>query len=176
MRGSYDVHIKFVVGEILTEYILSVVGVVFLGVLIDVILPEGEMNKYIKGVFAVIALFVMISPVQKIFDKDFNFEDVFYNSVSSTVDEDFIIATNKQIVMQLKNTVKVELCNNGFENVNVEIECDLSSSQLNIKKVTVDISKMVINTNVAHINKYTEIKKIVAEFLNVEESDVEIDG
>ena len=35
-----------------------------------------------------------------------------------------------------------------------------------------DISKMVINANMAHINKYTEIKGVITKNLNVEESDV----
>ena len=50
----------------------------------------------------------------------------------------------------------------------------MSNSGLEIKKVILDISKMVINTNLPHINKYTEIKNVVTDYLNVEESDVVI--
>ena len=49
----------------MTSYILSIVGIVFLGVLVDVIMPDGEMNKYVKGVFSIIALCVIINPLPK---------------------------------------------------------------------------------------------------------------
>lgn len=156
----------------MAEYILGIVGIVFLGVMLDVILPDGEMNKYIKGVFAIVALFVIVSPVQKLFDKNFNLEDVFMNNSVGIVDNDFLIATNKQIKLQLENTLNAEFINNGFENIQIDIDCEFSSSQFLIKKVNLDISKLVINSNMVHINKYAEIKKLTVKFLNVEESDV----
>lgn len=157
----------------MTGYILSIIGIVFVGVLIDVIMPDGEMNKYIKGMFGIIALFVIVSPIQKIFDNSFDLNEVF-NSNASIIDQDFIDATNKQIKVQLENTLKANLTNEGFSDVDVEIKYNLSGYQFEIQKVYLDISKMVINQNLAHINKYTEIKKIVTNFLNVEESDVVI--
>src|SRR5574344_47598 len=155
-------------------YILSIVGIVFLGVLIDLIMPDGEMNKYIKGIFSLIALFVIISPVQKVFDKNFNIGDAFYDSTAVSIDSDFITATNKQVKNQLELTLKSKLTDAGFDNVSVEILCNLSNNQITIEKVIINISKMVINTNMAHINKYTEIKNVVTAYLAVKESDVVI--
>ena len=158
----------------MTAYILSVVGIVFLGVLVDVIMPEGVMNKYIKGMFGIVALFVIISPVAQLVNSDFNIKEVFYDSNATVVDKDFLEATNNQIKKQLEVTLETQLLNSGFENTDVEIECNLSAEQFTIKKVNIDISKMVINQNMVHINKYTEIKKIVTEFVDVKESDVVI--
>ena len=64
------------------------------------------------------------------------------------------------------------LVDKGFENCVVEIECDLSSESFKVEKVCVDISKMVINSGVVHINKYTEITELVTEFFDLEECDV----
>ena len=150
------------------------VGVVFLGVLVDVIMPDGEMNKYVKGMFSLIALCVFLSPVQKIFNKDFSFDGLVYDSSAIQIDDDFVEATNKQIKQQLERSLEAKLCDAGFDNTKVEILCDLSNNKLQIKKVIVDISKMVINANMAHINKYTEIKGVITKNLNVEESDVVI--
>ncbi len=157
-----------------SSYILSIIGIVFLGVLVDVIMPEGEMNKFIKGAFSLIALFVIVSPVQKLFKSNFDIGDVFYNQSSIQTDSDFLEATAKQMKLELENTLKVKLKDAGFDKVEVEIMCDLSNNVLDIKKVYIDISKMVINTNLVHINKYTEIKNVTINFLNVEESDVVI--
>ena len=159
----------------MVAYILSIIGIVFLGVLVDVIMPEGTMNKYIKGMFGLIALFVIVYPISQILNSNIKLDDVFYNSSATAIDKDFLQATNKQIKSQIEKSLQAKLVNAGFENVDVEIECDLSQEQFTIKKVRVDISKMVINQNMVHINKYTEIKKVVTEFVNVEEDDVVID-
>ena len=158
----------------LSSYILSVVGIVFLGVLVDLIMPDGEMNKFVKGAFALIAVFVIISPVQKLFKSNFDIGEVFYNEQAIQTDADFLEATTKQMKAELEMMLKVKLKDAGFDNVNVEISCEMSNNVLKIKKVEIDISKMVINTNMVHINKYTEIKNVATNFLNVEESDVVI--
>ena len=41
----------------ITQYVVSIIGIVFLGVLVDVIMPDGEMNKFIKGMFSLLAMF-----------------------------------------------------------------------------------------------------------------------
>ena len=151
----------------MSSYILSIVGVVFLGVLVDVIMPEGEMNKFIKGAFALVAVFVIVSPAVKLFNSDFDIENIFYNQTSIHTDSDFLDATTKQMQKELETVLKVKLQDAGFDNVQVEIVCDLSNNVLEIKKVYIDISKMVINTNMTHINKYTEIKNVATNMLNV---------
>ena len=50
----------------------------------------------------------------------------------------------------------------------------MSNYNFVIKKVMIDISNMVINANIPHINKYTEIKQVAVNYLNVEESDIVI--
>lgn len=153
-------------------YILSVVGIVFLGVLVDVIMPEGSMNKFVKGMFSLVALFVIVSPLKLLFDKNFDIGNVFYDNASITIDQDFLDATNKQIKKKLENAVVVSLKDDGYDEVSVEVCCFVLNGELQIEKVVVDISKMVINSDLQHINKYTQIKALVSKYLNVEESDV----
>ena len=156
----------------LNSYVLSIVGVVFLGVLVDVIMPDGEMNKYVKGVFSMLALFVIISPVQKLFNKDFSLENMFYDNTSIAVDSDFLEATTKQMKKQCESVLNARLKDAGFDDVDVEILAEMSNYEFQIKKVIIDISKMVIIDDGEHINKYAEIKAIVLENFDVEESDV----
>ena len=59
-----------------SSWLLSVVGVVILGVLIDVVLPEGNVNKYIKAVFAFVIILVIISPLTKIDSVDVSLENL----------------------------------------------------------------------------------------------------
>ena len=156
------------------SYILSIVGIVFLGVLVDIILPDGEMNKYVKGVFSIIAMCVIISPIPKLIKTDFDIGELFYDSTATQIDNDFLEATNKQIKNQYEITLQTKLADAGFAETKVEILYEMSNYNFVIKKVIIDISNMVINANIPHINKYTEIKQVTVNYLNVEESDIVI--
>jgi len=160
--------------EGITAYILSIVGIVFVGVLIDIIMPDGKMNNFVKGVFGLVVLLVIITPIQKVFNPNFSLENFFYDTTATTIDNDFIEATNKQIKKELENTLVAKLEKADFSNCIVTIDCNLSANEMEIKKVYIDISKMVINANMVHINKYNEIKEVAKNYLNVEESDVVI--
>ena len=46
---GYD---NFKYGGMMTGYILSILGIVIAGVLIDVIMPSGKINKYIKSIYS----------------------------------------------------------------------------------------------------------------------------
>ena len=159
----------------ITQYILSIIGIVFLGVLVDVVLPDGEMNKFIKGMFALIAVFVIVSPISKLVNTDITVEKLADTSIQIEVDNDFLNATTNQYINSLQNILKAKLSDSGYENINVTINGYLSNNVLVIEKVKIDISNMVLTKEKQHINKYTEITKIAVESLNVEESDVFID-
>lgn len=53
----------------MSAWLLSIVGVVSLGVLIEIIMPEGEHSKYIKGIFSLIVVFVIVAPFPKLFSQ-----------------------------------------------------------------------------------------------------------
>lgn len=47
-------------------WLTSVMGIVAAGVLLDIILPEGDTAKYAKGVYALIVVLVLASPVTEL--------------------------------------------------------------------------------------------------------------
>ena len=47
----------------MTAYILSVLGIVIAGVIIDVIIPAGSISVYIKSIYSIFVVAVIISPV-----------------------------------------------------------------------------------------------------------------
>ena len=73
----------------ISTYLLSIVGVAILGVIVDLILPSGTVSKYIKGVFALILIFVIISPIPKLINQNWSFNDIFQTS-STEIDEDYL--------------------------------------------------------------------------------------
>ena len=74
------------------DLMLRIVGIGAIGVLLDVLMPEGETNKYIKSVFSLVTVLMLISPFSGGIDKvDFDaLFDIEITNSSTNVDKGFI--------------------------------------------------------------------------------------
>lgn len=130
----------------MTGWLLSIVGVVSVGVLLEIMLSEGKTSKYIKGVFSLCVVLVIVSPLPKFFNKDFDVEDFFNTEISSQ--QTFQNSLNQRRNVEREKTVETELCKKGvdvekvkifylqnqFENIDViKIYCGKDSCQSDIK-------------------------------------------
>ena len=156
----------------MTGYLLSIIGVVVLGVMVDLVLPSGQMNKYIKSIFGIFTILVIISPVPKLINQNFDLSQLFYNQTTATIDKDFLEVTNKKIVQQLEVSIEKNCENSGYFNVKCEIESILEDNKLVIKKVYLNLQNLVISQDRVHINKYTEIVQAVTKIVNVEKEQI----
>ena len=161
--------------SVIISWLLSVVGIVVIGVLVDLILPEGEMQKYIKAIFSVFVVFVMISPILKIDINNIDFNKFVYNENSVSVNEDYLKNYNNAYKNSLEKICESQLKTQGYENVDVEILLNLSTTKFEISKVNLNLKNLVINSNGVHIDKYKEIKSIVTSVLGIDENKVVID-
>ena len=50
----------------MAEWLMSVVGIVAAGVLLEIILPPGDTAKYAKGAYALIVVLVLASPIANV--------------------------------------------------------------------------------------------------------------
>lgn len=160
---------------VIIGWLLSVVGIVVIGVLVDLILPEGEMQKYIKAIFSVFMVFVMISPILKIDINNIDLNKFVYNENSVSVNEDYLKNYNNAYKNSLEKICENQLKTQGFENVDVGILLNLSTTKFEISKVNLNLKNLVINPNGVHIDKYKEIKSIVISVLDIDEDKVVID-
>ncbi len=156
----------------MTEWILSLIGMAFLGVVIETILPNGKLNTFIKSVFALFLLFVIVKPLPKIFNKDLSI-NTDYNYEE---DSNFLINLNQKKLENYEISILNQLKNEGISNVNIEFEADTTSSDLKIQKVYIDICNIVLNNSDKHINITDTILKIVTNTLNVSDKEVIIYG
>lgn len=153
--------------SIITGWILSVLGVSVLGVLVDIILPEGSMQKYIKSIFSIIVVFTLIMPLLNINLNNINFDKLVYNNTSIKLDQNYINSFNEQYKKMLEKNCEQMLASSGFKGVCVEIDINIKDNKIEIKKVVLNLKNLVINTNEAHINKYTEMRECVAKYLDI---------
>lgn len=154
-----------------SSYILSIVGVILLGVLINLILPEGSMSKYIQNIFALIVVFVIVSPVSTLVNYNFDVGSIIETS-QVEIDQNFVYLVNSQTVNQLEFSIENSLEQEGYLGVSVTISANITTSPLKVEKVTLDLLNLVINREVQHINKYSKMKEVVLEEVNIEEEKI----
>ncbi len=72
------------------EWITGIIGISALGILVDIIVKKGETEKYIRGVFGLFTLFVIVSPLPELLKMNVSFDELFdFSAQVSYVDEDF---------------------------------------------------------------------------------------
>ena len=159
----------------MSGYLISIIGVVILGVLVDLVLPSGQMNKFVKSMFGIFTILVIVSPVPKLINSNFDFSSLFYNQASIELDKDFLEVTNKKIVEQLEKSIVASCENSGYSKVECEIESILVDNKLVIEKVKINLKNLVFSQNVVHINKYTEIEQAVQRVVIIEKEQIVFD-
>ena len=152
----------------MSGYLLTLLGVILLGVLVDVILPSGSTAKYISGIFSIFVVFVIVSPLLSFIKKGYNLKDYFSNE-QIELDNKLLGSFNKAKFSKLERDIEQELANNGYENVSVCITLDTEENELKIQTIQVDITKLVIKAKDENINKYVYIRQVIMSRVAVSE-------
>ncbi len=121
----------------MTGWIMSIVGVVVVGVLIDVLTPEGESNKYVKGVYALIVVLVIASPIAKALKSDIDFSQ--YSDSAFDTDYAFVEAVNDDRKQSDEHKITNSLNLRGYEGAKVVIFA-AASDIYEIDRVNVDLT------------------------------------
>lgn len=121
-----------------SAWLLSIAGVVILGVLAEFVLPEGQMNKYTKVIFSFVILLVIIMPLPKIFGKDFDISKYFGNT-GGTLQEEYLEQVNLDKLTVLSEGVNSKINEAGLKGVVVSINANIFSEKLEIYSILVDL-------------------------------------
>ncbi len=158
----------------LSGWVLSIAGVVSLSVIVELIMPEGNLNKYIRGVFSFIIMLVIIAPLPSLVGKNFDFSNISLEG-QYQLQEDYIYQMNVYKTQALQNDISNQIKQSGYDNVVVSVSSENYSSQFKIKAIYVELANLVINgqaqhTNIVDIEK--EILQIILSRANVDEAEV----
>ena len=156
----------------ISKWLISIISVAVGGVLVDLMLPNGKLNGFIRAIFGFLSVTVIISPIPKLLNKEINFNNIVYNQNATNINQDYVDASIKKIIISLEESCEKELSSKGFENVDVVISFIIEDYNYTIQKVTLNIKNLVINSNAVHINKYTEMEQIVRNHLNALDMEV----
>lgn len=155
----------------ISSWIMAVAGICVIGVLVDLILPNGQTKKYIKGIFAFIVVLVIISPLPSILKKEFTIEDIFEEN-SIVIQEDFIYQVNKNRLETLENMIVSDLEEKGIHNISIIISANIFTSEMKIDTVFVDLSQIVINENIEHIDINELVVNSILKYIQIEKSQI----
>lgn len=153
-----------------SSWILSITGIVLTGVLIDLILPNGQTNKYIKSIFSIFVIFVTISPLIKLMNNNFNL-DSFVNS-QIEIDQNYVEHINNSRILTLNKSITKEAEKYGLKGIDVEFIIKEKSTNLEVEKVNIYLKNLVIDENSLHINKYKVLKEVVQMYIDIGEESI----
>lgn len=153
----------------MSGYILSILGIVIVGVLVDIVVPSGTINKYIKSIYAIFVLAVILSPVIKFLS---NTHDINVNITGYEINEDLMNYINTNKIKSLETNIENKLKDEGFDRIDIKINYSIESNELMINSCTVNMQNLVITSDKQHINKYEFIIEVVREYTNLAAEEI----
>ena len=150
-------------------YILSILGIVVAGVLIDVIIPSGTISKYIKGIYSIFVVAVLITPVVKFLNKNHDFTIKYEEySVNNNLLEYIYSMRATALETNIENMLKDE----GFSGVDIKILFSIENNELKYNSCNVNLKNLEISADKQHINKYEFIMEIIRKNTNLTEEEI----
>lgn len=150
-------------------YVLSVLGIVVCGIIIDVILPTGNISKYIKSVYSIFVVAVIINPIVSFLT---NKNDIKLNYNNFEIDTELVNYIYEKRTNNLEKTIEKELENEGFLNVDIELQYSINNNEIEYKTCTANLKKMLILEDELNINKYEFIQKIVTDYVSLTNEEI----
>ena len=100
----------------MSGWIMSIVGMVLTVTLTEIMLPEGQTAKYIKGVISLMVVYVVIAPIPSLLQSKIDINTFFdFSSSSYESDETFI-----QLIKEDKQSALASELNEVFERSGLE--------------------------------------------------------
>lgn len=155
----------------MTNYLLNILGIVIMGVLIEIITPNGKMSKYIKSIFSIFVVFVLISPLSTISS---NINITKYFDISTyQLDNNLLANINERKINAIEIDIENALADEQITNVNVDIYYELTNNEIIIQNVQVELKNAILNKRFEHINKYAFINEVLLRYVDIEERIIE---
>ena len=156
--------------DLLKEWIINIASLVLFITAVEMLLPDNSLKKYCKFVLGLILMTVMINPIIKIFNKNFNIS-VYSQNISRTIyDEETINSIEKYKEESLKNTAKnFEINLQQIIGEKLKDEFSISASKVEVEAEYIsddnkfEIKKVHIGVNNGKVKKVEKVKVDIGE-------------
>jgi stage III sporulation protein AF len=145
----------------MSEWLIGVVGIIALGLLLEILIPEGQTSKYVKGAFSLLVIFVVVSPLPKLLNGEYQLDFV---DAEYSVDRNYLVYTTSRYTSSIESDLEKVLAEQGIDSA-VEIVIKEGSVK-DIEFVVVKIYVPGIDGN--NENTYiTRAREIVKKSLSI---------
>ncbi|MDD4110138.1 MAG: stage III sporulation protein AF [Clostridia bacterium] len=158
----------------ISAWIMSIAGISVISVLVDLMMPNGQTKKYIKGVFAFIIVFIIISPIPALINKEINIDDIFQEEIE--LQDEYIYQINRDRLDSFEDLIVKDLEKKGISGVDLNINANIFTSDMKINAIFVDLSQVVINENMSHIDINELVKSSILKYITIEEDNIIFDS
>lgn len=156
-----------------SAWVLSIAGVIALSVVVELLLPEGSLNRYIRSIFSFVVVLVIIAPLPSLVGKNFSYDSLIENDFS--LQKDYLYQLNVYKTEALQESISLEIKNRGYDGVVVSVSCENNASEFNIKAIFVELDNLVISDKAAHkdiLDIEEEIFEVVLSYAKVDRAEV----
>lgn len=153
------------------SYILSLLGIVLVSVLIEIILPSGQTAKYIKGIFSIFVVYVLINPIVVMLKSDFDISK-YVQQGNMEVNEVLLKNIYQEQITAKSAYIEDVLQEAGYENTKVIIQYKIEQNNIVLEKIKINLDNLVITRPNQNINKYQHIRQVVAQSIEIREEDI----
>lgn len=158
----------------LSAWVLSIVGIVVLTLMVDIIIPEGKTGKYIKGVFAMLTVFVIAMPLPKIFNSEFDLEEFLQQNTSASADYDVLENIYYMRLERLEQKIITSAEREGIKNMEVKINALNNNSFVEIQSIEINLKNVVIEEKNPNINIVDIVIDLVSKAAETDKSAVKV--
>ena len=141
----------------ISAWLLSITGVILLSVLCEFVLPEGQINRYTRVIFSFVTIFVIISPLPSLLNKEIDFS---FPNYDYTLQEDYLYEINLNKLDAIQSDLKKEIEEAGIYNVKISISANAYSENLEIYSIYVELCDISFSSDFENKNKSEARRKI----------------
>ena len=150
------------------EWLVGIVGVISLGLLLEILLPDGQTSKYVRGAFSLLVILVVISPIPKLLGGEYTLD---LASVNYDIDLDFVKQTSSQYTCNLEDDLEKILKEQGIESVVEIVIKEGSVKDVDFVMIKIFLSRIDENQENTFINVS---KDTVSKYLSIDKNNVEV--
>lgn len=131
-------------------------GVICLGILLEIVLPQGKSAKYIKGAFSLLVVLAIASPLPRLLKKDYEI----------SIDTDYFSSAEEGEYTSVYDTFYAQKAKDALSQNGCDANVFVNVSNGVVSEVRVEVCDMVLSGE--------EIVNITAQILHVDENKISV--
>ena len=155
-------------------WVIGILAVVILGVVVDLLMGQTKMGKYVRSVFAAVTVLVIVLPLPSLFQNGCSIDGNFVIESPIDLDENFLQFTSRVKLNHLARGVELQLAQHNINGARVTLDGTATVQEISVQRATVNLQNAVIEPQDPHINVIEWISRLVAQYLHIEQARVVI--